>query len=167
MNLSEAPLRIECSEELGMLTDAATGYLRDRSTFEEVRRLADTESGYEPDSYREIAEMGWLGLAVPEEHGGSGLGVSELTKICELMGRYLYSSPFLATTLATQALLQSGNEAQVLDWVPELVTGSKIATLALTEPDNDSWNADAINCTATRSSDGYRLNGTKNFVLDG
>ena len=167
MNLSEAPLHIDCSEELGLLTEAATNYLRDKSTFEEMRKLAETDSGYDTDTWQELADMGWLGLAVPEEFGGSGLGISELTKICELMGRFLFSSPFLANTLATQVILQSKSENHIQDWVSDLCSGSKIATLAITEPNNDSWEPTAISCSATKNGDNYTLSGTKNLVLDG
>ena len=167
MNISEARVRIECSEELGLLTEAATNYLRDKSTVEEARKLAETETGYDTGTWQELADMGWLGLAVPEEFGGSGLGMPELTKVCELMGRFLFSSPFLANTLATQAILQSKSDNHIQDWVSDLCSGSKIATLALTEPANDSWEPTEISSTATKNGDSYTLAGTKNFVLDG
>jgi len=166
MNLSETELNFQCSEELGMLTDAATSYLRENSTIADARRLAETDSGYSPEQWQTLAEMGWLGLATPEEFGGSGLGYVELTKISELMGRYLFSSPFLATTLASQALIASHDEDKKMQWLPELSSGSSIATLALMEQ-NNSWELGDITCTADSSGDGYRLDGIKQFVLDG
>ena len=65
MNLSETELNFQCSEELGMLTDAATSYLRENSTIADARRLAETDSGYSPEQWQTLAEMGWLGLATP------------------------------------------------------------------------------------------------------
>ena len=166
MNFSEAPLRIDCSEELGMLTDAATSYLRDNSSVERARELAETETGFDSGQWQALAEMGWLGLATPEEFGGSGLGYPELAKVTELMGRYLFSSPFFATTLASQALIASNNEDAKMQWLPEISSGAAIATLALMEPHN-SWEIGDVRATAEATATGFKLTGEKQFVIDG
>ncbi|RFU37231.1 acyl-CoA dehydrogenase [Actinomadura logoneensis] len=123
-----------------------------------ARRLMATRDGLDRDLWRRMAgELGLQGLAVPEEHGGSGFGVRELAVVFEEMGRVLYCGPFLATAgLALPAVRAAGAD----DLLPGIADGSTIATLAWTE--DDRWDAPpAMTC-----EDGV-LNGTKSYVLDG
>src|SRR5438309_7935401 len=117
----------------------------------EVRRLMETESGYDPAVWRQAAEqLGLTGLAIPEEYGGSGFGPLELAVVFEELGRALYGGPFLSTVgLAASALLASGDDAAKKEWLPGIAAGTTTATLALTE-ESSAWTADAIATTATR-----------------
>ena len=164
--MSEASFNIRYSDEQAMLADTAVSFLRSKSTFEHVRRYIGDAAGYDPDLWKEMADLGWLGIALPEEHAGTGLGAAELVSVCEPMGQYLMASPFLATTLAGQALLRAGSEEQKQAWLPRIASGEAIATLALSEPDG-SWEPEGFAAKAETRGEGYRLSGTKTLVLDG
>ena len=108
------------SEEQAQLLDVATSFCRDKSPVEKVRALLTDELGYDPAIWNEMAELGWLGIAVPEEFGGIGLGLAEVVPVVEQMGRTLMAGPFASTTLAAQALVLAGTEAQQTKLLPEL-----------------------------------------------
>ena len=142
-------------------------FLADRSPEPEVRRLMETDGGYHPAVWRQLADLGLVGLLVPEHHGGAGSGCVELQIVCEEMGRALLCAPFLSSAvLATSALLHTGDEAARARYLPGLADGSVIGTLAVTE-ESGSWRAEDV---ATRAeadgSGGYTLTGQKLFVLD-
>jgi acyl-CoA dehydrogenase len=156
---------ITLSEEETLLRESARELLAKRCDFATVRRWMATESGYDPAFYREIAELGWLGLAVPAEYGGAGLPIGALASVAEPMGRQLLASPFLATTLAAQALLVAGNEAQKQRFLPKLTSGEIIGSIALSEP-NGSYGLEQPSVRATPSQSGLVLSGVKTLVLD-
>lgn len=132
----------------------------------EVRRLATDVAGFDRELFREIAGMGWLGLTVKEEWGGLGLGALHQALLLEEMGRVLLPSPYFASLLAVTAVLQAGSDAQKRELVPALLSGDRIATLALLEP-NASWEPSEVLATAEPSGDGFILRGTKTHVLFG
>jgi len=134
----------------------------------EVRRLMATETGYDEAVWTQAAEqLGLTGLAIPEEYGGSGFGPMELAVVFEEMGRALFCAPFLSTVgLAANLLLASGDDAAKKEWLPQIASGQTVATLALTE-EASRWDADAVTTTATRGGAGWKVSGTKWFVLDG
>ncbi len=150
------------SEEQVELMDVATSFCRDKSPVEKVRALMEDARGYDPDIWQEITDLGWLAIAVPEEYEGVGLSLAEVVPIMEQMGRRLLAGPFMTTTLAAQALIVGGSEAQKSAWLPQ-IAGGAIATLALTEQEGD-WNLDNVTAKAEVSGDGYALSGTKQFV---
>jgi acyl-CoA dehydrogenase len=156
--------RIGLSEEQAELLELAGKYCRDKSPIETVRRLIDDELGHEPAVFAEMAELGWLGIAIPEGYGGAGLGLAEVVPVLEQMGRHLMGGPLLSTTLAAQALLAGGTDAQKSQVLPGLVAG-KPATLALMEAHGD-WDPGQIECHAERSRGALALRGTKSLVLD-
>jgi alkylation response protein AidB-like acyl-CoA dehydrogenase len=151
------------SEEQIELLDVATQFCRDKSPNAKVRALMDSTTGFDADVWREIAELGWLGVAVPEGRGGVGLSLAEVVPIVEQMGRNLLASPFVQTTLVQQALLLGGTDEQQAEWLPRLVAG-KIGTLALCEAHGD-WDVTNIMATAVLSNGKLSLLGTKNFAL--
>jgi alkylation response protein AidB-like acyl-CoA dehydrogenase len=112
-----------------------------------------------------MAELGWLGIAIPEAYGGAGLGFAEVVPVVEQMGRNLMGGPFVSTTLTAQALLSAGSEAQKSRVLPELMSGTP-AALALMEPHAD-WDPANIECRAERGGEGITLGGTKVLVVDG
>ncbi|MDK2759207.1 MAG: acyl-CoA/acyl-ACP dehydrogenase [Blastomonas fulva] len=162
-NLADHLGALSYSEEQIELMDVATNFCRDRSPIDKVRKLIEDERGYDPAVWQEIVDLGWLGIAVPEAQGGVGLSMAEVAPIAEQMGRRLLATPFATCTIAAQALLAAGDEAQCAEWLPRIVAG-EVATLALTEPHGD-WNLGHVEATAKASGDGYVLSGTKQFVV--
>lgn len=157
--------RLGFSEDQSSLLDVASSFCASRSPMTKVRRLIEDETGHDPDVWREIVELGWLGIAIPEEYGGAGLGLAEVVPVVEQMGRYMLAGPFLSTTLAAQAILAGGTDDQKRVLLPRLAEGA-ITTLALCEA-NDDWDLGAIAATATRTPAGtLRLAGAKRLVCD-
>jgi alkylation response protein AidB-like acyl-CoA dehydrogenase len=156
------------SEEQEELRRITRQFLENKSPEAEVRRLMETEEGYDTAVWSQMAEqMGLQGLIIPEEFGGSGYTYIELTVVLEEMGRRLLAAPYFATVvLAANTLLHSGDDAAKKELLPGIASGETIATVAFTEP-NGKWDASGIEATATADGDGYKLNGTKMFVLDG
>ncbi len=156
--------QISFTEEQGMLLETAAEFCRNKSAIAAVRdRIANVDT-HDAELWQEMAELGWLGITVPEAHGGLGLSLGAAVPVAEAMGRHLLGSPFLATTLAIQALTSSASDAQQERWLPELASGA-IATVALTEEDGN-WQLDDVNTTATVDGDHLQLAGQKTLVLD-
>jgi len=151
------------SEEQIELLDVATTFCRDKSPIDKVRKLMDSELGYDADVWAEIAGLGWTAVAIPEAHGGVGLSMSEVVPLVEQMGRNLMASPFVATTLTAQALISGGTKAQQSEWLPKLAEGA-VGSLALAEAHGD-WDLSNITATARVEDDRLVLSGEKLFVL--
>jgi alkylation response protein AidB-like acyl-CoA dehydrogenase len=156
------------SEEQEELRKTVRSFLEQKSPSAEVRRLMETTEGYDPDVWNQMgSQLGLQGLAIPEEHGGSGYGYIELVVVLEEMGRALLCAPYFSTVaLAANAILHSGDDAAKKELLPGIASGETIATVAFTE-DSGRWDADGITMTAARSGEGYTLDGHKMFVLDG
>jgi alkylation response protein AidB-like acyl-CoA dehydrogenase len=137
----------------------------------EVRRMMATERGYDADAWHRMAdELGLLGMAIPAEHGGAGAGFTELGIAAQEMGRSLFCGPFLGTVvLAAAALLESGDDAAQRCWLPAIAAGELIATLALpgTLPRGDGGDWEVAARPDGGVPDGWVLDGTAGFVLDG
>ena len=155
--------RISFSDEQGMLLDTAVDFFRDKSPISAVREQLATEHGFDPDVWQEMTSLGWLGLAVPEQHGGSGLGLAEAVTIAEPMGRHLCATPFLSTQLTIQALLHS-DSAPCVEWLSRLANGEP-GSVALVEPGGD-WSLQRVRSAAVPSDSGFTLSGVKSFVTD-
>ncbi len=140
-------------------------FLEEKSPPSEVRRLMETEAGWQRESWRELnQQLGLTAVNIPEEYGGQGFGPVELGIVLEEMGRALLCAPYFASTvLAATAIMQAGTEAQKRALLPDIAAGETIATFAFTEP-NGRWDAGGIEM---RASGKYRLDGVKSFVLDG
>jgi alkylation response protein AidB-like acyl-CoA dehydrogenase len=151
------------SEEQIELLDVATTYCRDKSPIDKVRKLLDSDLGYDVGIWAEMAALGWTAIAVPEAHGGVGLTLAEVVPVVEQMGRNLMASPLVSSTLAAQALIVGGTEAQQAAWLPRLADGA-VGTLALFEAHGD-WNLTNITATARSEGDRLILAGEKLFVL--
>ena len=156
------------SEEQEELRKTVRSFLDQKSPETEVRRLMETDEGYDPAVWKQMGEqLGLQGLIVPEEFGGSGYSYVELGVVLEEMGRALLCAPYFSTVvLAGNALLHSGDDAAKKDYLPGIASGETIATLAFTEP-SGKWDEAGITMEAMKKGDGWVLNGTKSFVLDG
>jgi len=156
------------TEEQSLLRDAARSWTQAKSPVSALRRLRDgaAELGYDPAAWREMADMGWAGVVIPEAYGGSEFGHLSLGLILEETGRTLTASPLLASGLAAaSALTLAGSVAQKAAWLPQIAAGDIIATLALEEGAHHAPQKTAL--AAVRTEDGYSLTGAKTFVLEG
>ena len=164
----ETDVNFAFSEEQEELRRTVRAFLDQKSPEAEVRRLMDTEQGYDEAVWRQMGEqMGLQGLIVPEEFGGSGYSYVELIVVLEEMGRSLLCAPYFATVaLAANALIHSGDDQAKKEFLPGIASGETIATVAFTEP-SGKWDEAGVTMAATKSGDDWKLSGTKMFVLDG
>ncbi len=156
------------SEEQSMLRDSARGLISDKAPVSHLRQLRDSNdtTGFSRDLWKTFAEMGFSGLLVPEDFGGSGLGCVEAGVVMEEIGRNLMPSPFLATSvLAASALSRGGSAAQKSEHLPGIADGSLLASLAIDE--GAKHRPLMTKMQAVRSGNGFRLVGDKAFVVDG
>ncbi|MTV18343.1 MULTISPECIES: acyl-CoA dehydrogenase [Bradyrhizobium] len=156
------------TEEQSMLRDSARGLISDKAPVAHLRGLRDAKdaTGFSRDLWKTFAEMGFSGLLVPDQFGGSGLGCVEAGIVMEEIGRTLMPSPFLATSvLAVSALSRGGSEAQKSQHLPKIADGSLLAALAIDE--GAKHRPLQTKLQATRSGNGFKLSGDKAFVVDG
>jgi hypothetical protein len=156
-------MNFDFSDDQKQLRDQARKFLSEKCPPKAVRAVLDGKAAYDKELWKGLAEMGFLGVAIPEEFGGAGAGHLELCVIAEEMGRALAPVPFSSTVyLAAEALLIAGSDAQKKKWLPKIAAGEAIGTLALFEgTGNPSPKAIKL------SADGGVLNGTKKPVADG
>ena len=143
-------------------------FLEDKSPPTVVRRLMETDTGWDRAGWRDLnQQLGLSAVHIPEAYGGQGFGPIELGIVLEEMGRALLCAPFFASTvLAATAIMNAGTEAQKRALLPPIADGDCIATLAFTEP-NGRWDSAGVEMTATPDGGKFRLDGVKSFVLDG
>lgn len=154
-------MTVAFTDEQEELRRYARRWLDERADMEAVRRIMETPEGFDSDHWKELAELGWLGIAIPERYGGAGYGFSELAVLAEEMGRSLFPSPFLATVVVGAALIEMlGDESQRSEILGGIARGSARLAVAAApfarvdvaaQPDGEAW----------------RLTGTADFVLDG
>jgi alkylation response protein AidB-like acyl-CoA dehydrogenase len=156
------------TDEQAMLRDSARGLIGDKAPVAHLRKLRDShdDTGFSRQLWATFAEMGFAGLLVPDEFGGSGLGAVEAGVVMEEIGRNLTPSPFLATSvLAASALTRGGSDGQKSKYLPRIAAGSLLAALAVDEgAKHRSLN---IALQATRAGNGFKLSGAKALVVDG
>jgi alkylation response protein AidB-like acyl-CoA dehydrogenase len=156
------------SSEAQMVRDTALAFFKERAPITALRKLRDSNDpdGFSRGLWREMAELGWSGFLVPEDHGGTEFGVMGLAQVMEAAGRTLAASPLVATGLVAASLLaMAGTEDQKSEHFPGLVAGERLFALALEE--GSRHQPYRIAATAVKEGAGYRLNGQKTFVLDG
>ena len=156
-------MNFDFSDEQKQLRDEARKFLSEQCPPKAVRAVLDGKLAYDKGLWKGLAEMGFLGVAIPESYGGTGAGHLELCVIAEEMGRALAPVPFSSTVyLAAEALLLAGTEAQKQKWLPAIARGDAIGTLALFEGKGNP-RQEAIKLSAS----GGTLNGIKKPVPDG
>ena len=153
------------SDEQDLLRAEVRKLLDARCPLGEVRKLMETPAGYSAELWSELAQLGWLGLTIPEGFGGAGLGWVDLVVLLQETGRSLFPSPLVSTTLAAAAILESGSEEQKQRWLPSLADGTRIGTLALLEA-SDVIAPTGIALAGKPDGDAFVLTGEKKFVAD-
>ncbi|HQT77479.1 MAG: acyl-CoA dehydrogenase [Rhodospirillales bacterium 20-64-7] len=143
-------------------------FLEEKSPPTLVRRLMETDAGWDRAAWRDLnQQLGLAAIHIPEAYGGQGFSFIELGIVLEEMGRALLCAPYFSSTvLAATAIMNAGTEAQKRDLLPPIAAGDTIAALACTEP-NGQWDAGGVAATATPVNGRFRLEGVKSFVVDG
>ncbi len=156
-------MNFDFSDDQKQLRDQARRFLAEKCSPKAVRAVLEGKADYDRDLWKGLAEMGFLGVAIPEEYGGTGAGHLELCVIAEELGRALAPVPFSSTVyLAAEALLLAGSEEQKQKWLPKISSGEAIGTLALFEGTGNPSPA-AVKLAVSNGT----LTGTKKPVADG
>ncbi|MFM8408980.1 MAG: acyl-CoA dehydrogenase family protein, partial [Alphaproteobacteria bacterium] len=154
------------TDDQQMLAETARQFLSVEASPRAVRRVAEDPQGFSPELNRKVAEQGWVGLLVPESHGGLGLGMLDAAVLLGELGRTLAPVPFLSSgVLATTLLLAAGSTAQKKTWLPRLASGETFATVAWLE-ESERLDPAGVALRARRARDRLRLSGAKRFVVD-
>jgi len=156
---------IGLNEEQELLRKAARGFLEKECPEEHVRAMEADDKGYSPQLWRKIAELGWHGLMIAPQFGGSGLSFYDLCIVVEEAGRALLPGPFLPNQVVVGLLLDAGLRAHQERYLPAITSGSQIHTYAFAES-TGRWTADDVALEAQRTDAGIVLNGSKLFVPD-
>jgi alkylation response protein AidB-like acyl-CoA dehydrogenase len=155
----------DLNDEQQAIRSTAHDFLAARYKSERIRELADTAQGFEQSDWEEMAELGWPGLALPEEWGGQGLGIVELAVLFEEMGYALAPSPLLSTTVASLALAANGTDEQRERWLRPLARGEARGTVALFDAGTPAT-IGSFEMEAVAEGDGIMLGGEKVLVMD-
>ncbi len=160
-------MKLTLTEEQEMLKKTARDFLADKCPKKFVKQMEESETGYSRELWQEMAELGWMGLAFPEKYGGGGMSFLDLAMLLEEMGRACLPGPFFSTVvLGGLPILDLGSEEQKQEYLPKLIRGGKILTLALTEPSYRHYDASSVTVEATPDGGNYIIKGTKLFVPD-
>jgi len=154
------------TDDQAMLKDTARPFVADAAPVKHLRALRDANdaTGFSRDVWKQFAEMGFTGIMVPEAQGGLGLGHVEAGIVLEEIGRNLTPLPFLTTAVAAVEALKASRRLSD-EWLPKIASGNAIVALAIDE--GAKHHPDQIAMTAERSGNGFKLSGTKAFVLNG
>ena len=156
---------LSLSEEQRLLGDSAGRFIAGRYSFEQRRAILQSREGFSRDIWREIAELGWLGLSVPEEFGGLGAGAVETGLVMEALGRALVVEPYLSTAVISAQLIAAlGSQEQKSELLPKIAEGKSILAFAHAEP-QARFALEDVSTMATRADDGWRISGRKDLVL--
>ncbi len=162
-------MQLVLTEDQELLAKTAADFVAERSPVSRFRELRDRDDplGFSKSLWKQMAELGWVGIPFPEEFGGADLGLSELAVILEALGRNLAPEPFISTVLlAGEALLLGGSDAQKKRWIVPLAAGDAFLALAYQEA-RGRYDLFRIDTRAERNGDGWRITGEKRHVIDG
>jgi len=154
------------SEEQQMLRDSARSFADEKLPISQLRALRAKGEGFDKSAWKEMAELGFTGVLIPEEFGGSGFGYVGLGQVLEAQGRTLAASPLLSTALVgASALVIAGSQAQKEAYLPKIASGELLTALAVDE--GAHHDPSHIKFAAKKSGGGYTLSGDKRYVVDG
>jgi alkylation response protein AidB-like acyl-CoA dehydrogenase len=151
------------SEQQEILKKMARDFLTTECPKALVRELEDNEKGYSTELWKKMAELGWMGLIIPEDYEGMGYGFQDLTVLMEEIGKNILPGPLLCTIASTFPILESGTAEQKKEFLPRIARGELIITPALVEAEG-TLDAAGIAIKATARGDDFVVNGTKLFV---
>jgi alkylation response protein AidB-like acyl-CoA dehydrogenase len=155
----------DLSKAQKLLQQSARDFFARECKPERVRELMATDTAFDEQLWRAMADQGWTGLIIPEEFGGLGLSLVDLIAVTEEMGRACLPGPFLSTVWASALIDRAGSEGQRKQYLEPISSGDMKATVALLEETAD-WNIAAVRMRAEKEVKGYRLRGRKEFVTD-
>lgn len=156
------------SEEQQMLRDSAFSFASEKLPVTQLRALrkAGASTGHDDAAWKEMAELGFAGVLISEDHGGSEFGHVGLGQVLEAQGRTLAATPLLSTAMiGASALNLAGSEAQKSEYLPKIATGELITALAV--DDTPHHDPALISLKAEKAGDGFKLTGEKRYVVDG
>ena len=157
---------LSLNEQQEMLRKMARDFLISQCPKSLVREMETDSRGYPPELWREIAQLGWLGLAIPTGYGGEGSTFLDSVVLLDEMGRACFPGPFFSTViLGASTILEAGSNEQKEDMLPRICQGDLLLTLAFAEQ-HVQYKPDDMSTKATASEDGYVISGTKLFVPD-
>jgi alkylation response protein AidB-like acyl-CoA dehydrogenase len=160
-------MKLALAEEQEMLRKTARDFLADKCTKKFIKQMEESETGYSRELWQEMAGLGWIGLALPGRYGGGDMSFLDLAVLLEEMGRARLPGPFFSTVvLGGLSILDIGSEEQRQEYLPELIRGEKIFSLALTDLGYHNYDASSVAVQATTDDDNYVIRGTKLFVPD-
>ena len=152
------------SEEQEMLRKSARDFLADKCPKSYVRQMETDEKGYSTAFWREMAGLGWQGLAIPVLYGGSGMKLVDLAVLLDEMGRACLPGPFFATVvLGALTILENGNDKQKTAYLPDISSGKIMMTMAINEADG-LYEPGSMSVKAIADKNNFVINGTKFFV---
>lgn len=155
---------LDFSEEQDMLREMVRGVCNEYASIDVVREMEDDPTGYPAEFWKQIGELGLLGLLIPEEYGGGDQTTLEAAIVYEELGRALAPSPhFVSAVLSALALMRGGSDAQKTEWLPKIASGEAILTPAWLEPHN-GYGPNGVQVRAEASGDGFRITGEKRHV---
>ena len=157
--------RLVITEEETMLADAARGFLDDVAPVSALRALRDAHKTHDPELWKQMAEMGWAGVLVPEDQGGADMGFAAANVLAQEMGKTLVASPFLSTAVIAATALRQVSDARAAAALADIASGDVTYALAIDEGAKFSPQTTAM--TARRVGNGFQLEGRKGFVVDG
>jgi len=151
------------TEAQEILKKAARDFLTTECPKTLVRELEKSEKGYSPELWKKMAELGWMGLVIPEQYEGIGYTFQDLTVLLEEVGRNILPGPLIPTVICTFPIIEAGTEEQKKEFLPKIANGNLIVTMALLEAEG-TFDASGISVKATPKADDFIINGTKLFV---
>ena len=157
------------TEDQELIAKTANDFVKERSPIARMRALRDQADplGYSRELWKEMAELGWVGIALPERVGGAGMGMADLVVVVEALGRPLAPEPFVSCVgLASSALIELGTESQQETWLTPVASGDQVLAFAHLEPET-RYDPYRIETEVQADGNGYVLNGRKVQVLDG
>ncbi len=158
-------MKFSLTEEQEMLKKTARDFLSEKCPRAFLRQMEESEVGYSEDLWREMAELGWMGLAFPEEYGGGGMSFLDLAVLLEEMGRACLPGPFFSTVVLGGLTVQdAGSAEQKQRYLPPAIRGESILTMAMYEPHVRHYDSPSVTVEATPDGEGYRISGTTVFV---
>src|ERR1700730_9077782 len=154
------------NEHQQMLQQSVRTFMQRRASKGTIVALQKSETGFQPDTWSTIAELGWLGLLIPEEYGGRGASLPDAAVLYEEFGRGPLPGPFFSSgVLSAITVLEAGTDEQRRSILPAIASGNQVFTVAITEPER-SWGQQGVALALERRGDRYLLNGAKLFVSD-